>query len=523
MMGIPSLWQPPELRPLPVEVKMSPLGQGYWTRVFRVSIIALLCITPLIEGLPVRKRLVRDLSEHMGLNEHGHRTQASHHPHYEMATKYLQEFGYLNSINPTPHDFRNALKTFQDLAGIERTGLLDIPTIEEMKQPRCGNTDISKRSERNRRFVFISKWENKIRDNVLRLKCERNRRLVFISKWENKIRDNVLRLKWFIQNYTKDIPRFDIKKTVKKAFQIWSSQAKIESMISVTLIFEEANSEADADITILWAEGDHGDAHKFDGPGSDGSNILAHTFYPNYQSKGTLNGDIHLDDFENWHINASKDGASFPHVLVHEIGHTLGLGHSKKQQAIMYPIYRKDSLDLMKLDLDDKCAISWTYVGASDFCLYIWLLSDVLPKKIAVEKDSNFMIDDNTVTWDSPAPTDKRSKEELVRSHLRNTPIPRCLDENNVQRHFEQMLVRRLNFPRELAQDYSEVFCRFFDGLHTEFKNPTTENFQDSIRINSVHNYFQDEKRFDKLEVPGFKDRTFDAPFFNWLISEFVK
>jgi hypothetical protein len=85
MMGIPSLWQSPELRPLSVEVKMSPLGQGYWTRVFRVSIIALLCITPLIEGLPVRKRLVRDLSEHMGLSEHGHTTQASHHPHYEMA------------------------------------------------------------------------------------------------------------------------------------------------------------------------------------------------------------------------------------------------------------------------------------------------------------------------------------------------------------------------------------------------------------------------------------------------------
>jgi len=52
----------------------------------------------------------------------------------------------------------------------------------------------------------------------------------------------------------------------------------------------------------------------------------------------------------------------------------------------MFPIYRKEQLDQMQLDIDDKCAINWSYVGATDLCLYIWLLSEVLPKKVEMEE-----------------------------------------------------------------------------------------------------------------------------------------
>jgi len=52
------------------------------------------------------------------------------------------------------------------------------------------------------------------------------------------------------------------------------------------------------------------------------TNILAHTFYPNYQETGTLNGDIHFDDHERWVLDNVTDvkGVHFPYVLVHEIG-----------------------------------------------------------------------------------------------------------------------------------------------------------------------------------------------------------
>uniref|UniRef100_A0A1I8ENG3 ZnMc domain-containing protein n=1 Tax=Wuchereria bancrofti TaxID=6293 RepID=A0A1I8ENG3_WUCBA len=153
---------------------------------------------------------------------------------------------------------------------------------------------------------------------------------------------------------------------------MWSTQTIINSMPSVKLQFEEASYEDDADIVILWAEGDHGDAYKFDGTGNH-TNILAHTFYPTYQED---------DDAEKWISDNRGDGTSFPNVFIHEIGHSLGLGHSKRADAIMYPIYKKDMIDNASFDLDDKCALNWNYIGPTNLCLFVWLMSEVLPRQI---------------------------------------------------------------------------------------------------------------------------------------------
>lgn len=45
--------------------------------------------------------------------------------------------------------------------------------------------------------------------------------LVYISRWENKMdENNILRLKWYIENYTKDIAKAEIKWVTTTHFEI---------------------------------------------------------------------------------------------------------------------------------------------------------------------------------------------------------------------------------------------------------------------------------------------------------------
>jgi len=117
---------------------------------------------------------------------------------------------------------------------------------------------------------------------------------------------------------------------VARAVATWSSVSRLTftEVADCGLAFDSPNCQS-PDIRIAFGTGDHaGGVHDpdFDGPGG----TAAHSFYPPPNGSSAA-GDLHLDDAEHW--TTSGGGVDLESVVLHELGHSLGLSHAAGPQC----------------------------------------------------------------------------------------------------------------------------------------------------------------------------------------------
>ncbi|XP_056329005.1 matrix metalloproteinase-20 [Danio aesculapii] len=231
---------------------------------------------------------------------------------FQHAEEYLHHFFHLKmrEYNKRRAErMKDKIRAMQHFFDLKETGFLDHKTLNGMKEARCGVPDVEN-------FSFYPGR----------------------PKWKSNI------ITYRIARFTPDLRPEDVESSLHLALKIWSDAAPLK-FVQV--------KEGRADITFSFNSKAHGDFFPFDGPGG----VLAHAFEP---GEG-LGGDVHFDDDEIWTVGRGRPGYNLFTVAAHELGHSLGLSHSKDPTALMYPKYKFINAATFKLPRDDTLGIQALY------------------------------------------------------------------------------------------------------------------------------------------------------------------
>ncbi|XP_070507451.1 neutrophil collagenase-like isoform X2 [Chironomus tepperi] len=156
---------------------------------------------------------------------------------------------------------------------------------------------------------------------------------LFSKKWLKKdltYRLNHESLKYFDQQSRK------YSQNNKKAFKTWEFKTSFK--------FTEVKEDP-VDISISFVNRNHPELD----PYTFGNRTTGHSFAPG----SGIGGDIHLDSKIMWCFDPNSnciENVSFFAVIQHQIGHSLGLGHSNDSNSVMYDRYSKPKSQLSNDD-----------------------------------------------------------------------------------------------------------------------------------------------------------------------------
>jgi hypothetical protein len=257
---------------------------------------------------------------------YGYLTAYGYFPNQELERRYPNWAPVVPDAPTDPGEFDGALAkgvvAFQSYADIEQTGTVDARTLQAMKAPRCGHPEN----------------ENALRDPT-------DKFALFPDYVWNK------------KNITFKITKAPSKNQVTSTMaDSWLSFSLNTWNAATFLQLQKTSGTPDIEIKF-WTQG-------VDPPGIDFTNtqFSGQTFIANTPVLIGMN--------EYWNFNPNGPFNSFwvdgPAVLLHEVGHSLGLSHTapgpNNQQRVMSPF-----ASLRTLTDDDHQAIGVLYNGWKPF------------------------------------------------------------------------------------------------------------------------------------------------------------